>query len=284
VKYSFIAAHAERWSVSRLCSALGVSRSGYYGWARRMPSRRSVDDAVLLSRLRLLFRRKRRHYGSPRLHALLRREGFGCSRRRVARLMQRDGLQAVTRRRRRATPSELQGRLAPNLLQQEFAPGGREAWLADLTYIRCTEGWCYLAVVLQLRTRKVLGYCLGRQPGTELCLGALEMALGRGKPSGVLHHSDRGSTYTSRRYLGRLEEAGLEISMSGKGNCYDNAVIESFFSSLKREVLRGRMLLSHIELKVLISEYIEQEYNQERMHSSLGYLSPDEYEKQLSCA
>jgi putative transposase len=283
VKYGFIAAHTGRWKVCRLCSALAVSRSGYYDWARRTPSRRSRSDAVLLSRLRLLFGQKRKRYGSPRLKELLKREGFSCSRKRVARLMQQDGLRALPRRRRRrglVAP----GPAAPNLLQRQFAPGGREAWVADLTYIRCLEGWCYLAVVLRLRTRQLLGYSLGRSPSTQLCLNALDMALRRASGKEVTHHSDRGATYSARAYRDRLQAAGLVASMSGKGNCYDNAVVESFFSSLKRELLSGRMLSSFVELKVLLSEYLEQEYNQHRMHSSLNYLSPDQYDQQLSRA
>ena len=284
MKYGFIAAHRGRWKVSRLCSALNVSRSGYYSWRGRGPSLRVGANAVLSSRLSLLFQRKRGRYGSPRLHALLRREGYSCSRNRVARLMQQAGLHAARRRRARRSKEAGLAAIYPNLLDQQFAAGGREALLVDLTYIRCLEGWCYLAVVLRMRSRRVIGHSMGRSPTSELCLAALEKALATSSVQHAIHHSDRGSTYTSRRYIDRLQQAGLTVSMSGKGNCYDNAVVESFFASLKREMLQGRMTMSFTELKHRVSHYIEEDYNQERMHSSLGYLSPVEYEKKLSCA
>lgn len=264
-----------------MCKALVVSRSGFYSWQKRRPSRRLLDNNVLLSRIRVLFRSYRRKYGSPRIHDRLVRQGHACSRKRVARLMQLDGLLVRVKRRPRTGNEAGSNHAAyPNLLNREFAVGSVKAWVVDMTYIRCQEGWSYLAVVLNLGSRRVLGYAHGRRADRFLCIAALRMAVANRRPQeGTIHHSDQGSTYTSDDYQEELARQGFMVSMSRRGNCHDNAVAESFFATLKRETLQGRATRSFAELQSEIAWYIEEEYNLNRAHSSLGYLSPVEFER-----
>jgi putative transposase len=280
VKYRFMQQQRGRWPLSWMCSAFGVSRSGFYAFCLRPPSPRLRANAALTAQLRMLFADSKRNCGSPRLHNKLAGLGIRCSRKRVARLMGMADLRVRPRRRFVVTTQNTGGAAAPNLLDRNFAPGGEEAWAADLTYIDTAEGWLYLAVVLSIRSRRVLGWAMGQNCNTALCLEALRMAAQKRKPAaGTLHHSDRGSTYTALEYQQALEEYGLRASMSRRGDCYDNAVVESFFATLKRELLKGRRVASRALAQQLINAFIE-DYNRERMHSSLGYLSPEQFEKQ----
>jgi transposase InsO family protein len=278
VKYRFIQQHRQRWPVEWMCHAFGVARSGFYAWQRRPPARRTAADAELTAQLRLLHRQYRGHYGSPRLRAVLCDTGIRCSRKRIARLLRNAGLTALLRKRRRRT-TQVDPRATPaaNLLDRRFTPGDTAAMAADVTYLRTAEGWLYLAVILSVQTRRILGYSLGLQVDCQLCLAALSMALARFAPApGTLHHSDRGSTYTAEAYQARLVEAGLMCSMSGVGNCYDNAVAESFFNTLKREGLRRQTPATRAAATALVVEFIRN-YNSHRKHSALDNLSPERY-------
>jgi transposase InsO family protein len=278
VKYRFIQQHRERWPVEWMCQAFGVARSGFYAWQRRPASRRSVSDAQLTAQLRLLHRRYKGNYGSPRLQAVLQEAGICCSRKRVARLLRTAGLSALPRpRRQRTTRADPAAIPAANLLERRFAPGETAAWAADATYLRSGEGWLYLAVVLSVQTRRILGYSLGLRLDSALCQAALDMALARFRPvAGTLHHSDRGSTYSAVAYQARLAEGGLTCSMSHSGDCYDNAVVESFFNTLKREGLHRRAPATRSATVDLVTAFIR-EYNSDRRHSALDNLSPDRY-------
>lgn len=267
--------------MARLCRALGVSKSGYYAWQKREPSRREERDGELLAQIREAHARSRRTYGSPRVHAELRAEGTRCSRKRVARLMRAAGLSARRPRRAvRTTDSRHSLPVAANLLGRDFtAPAPDRRWAADITYVPTAEGWLYLAVILDLFSRRVVGHACAATLATVLVAEALALACGRRRPSaGLLHHSDRGSQYASAEYQARLSEVGAQCSMSRRGDCYDNAAVESFFSTLKTELIHGRRYATRAEARAEIFEYVEVFYNRERRHSALGYLSPAEYE------
>lgn len=279
MKYRFMREQRGNWPLSWMCSALGVSRSGYYACDKRPASARRHEDDALSARLRLLFRERRRTYGSPRLHDKLRDMGIRCSRKRVARLMGKSGLRAAPLRRFVVTTQSSGREAAPNLLDRRFTPGGEEAWVADITYIDTAQGWLYLAVVLSIRSRRILGWALGRRCNSELCIAALRMALKLRRPApGTLHHSDQGTTYTAREYQQILDEAQMRISLSRRGDCYDNAVAESFFATLKRELFKGQRPESREQAQAMIEWFIN-DYNSERSHSSLGYRSPEQFEK-----
>ncbi len=273
--------HARDHKVARLCRALSVSKSGYYAWLKRAPSARARSDGELLARIREAHARSRRTYGSPRVHAELRAHGTRCSRKRVARLMRAAGLSARGPRRAvRTTDSRHALPVAANLLGRDFtAPAPDRRWAADITYVPTAEGWLYLAVILDLFSRRVVGHAAAATLATTLVSEALLLACGRRRPgSGLLHHSDRGSQYASGEYQSRLAEVGALCSMSRRGDCYDNAAVESFFGTLKTELVHGRRYATRAEARSDIFEYIELFYNRERRHSALGYLSPAEYE------
>lgn len=281
MKYGFMAAHEQEYSVKRMSKVLGVSRSGYYAWKGRAPSIREQADEGLLVEIRSAYHGSRKTYGSPRIHAYLRRKGYFCGRNRVARLMRQHQIVArkVHRWHPRTTQQRPGDRIAPNLLNQEFSAAfPNQKWVSDITYIGTAEGWLYLAVVMDLYARLVVGWAMGEQMDAGLVEGAWQMALLNREPAaGLLHHSDRGSQYTSEEYRGQLANLECQVSMSRTGNCYDNAAMESFFATLKTECA-NKVFNSKLEASTAIFEYIEGWYNRQRLHSTLGYLSPVDFE------
>ena len=276
-----LAAAAHRVAV--LCALLGVSRSGYYGWRGRAPSRRQSEDARITEELKAAFAQSRRTYGRPRLTRALRARGHCHGERRIGRLMRAAGLCARSRRRfvPQTTQSRHDGPIAPNRLAQRAAPPTRpdQVWAVDMTYIQTCEGWLFLAVVLDLHSRKVVGWAFAQSLHTALPLAALRMALGQRRPArGLLHHSDRGCQYASTEYRSLLHAHGLKASMSRTGNPYDNAAVESFFSTLKTECLPRHSLATRREAQAVAFDYIETFYNRTRLHSALGYHSPVDFE------
>jgi len=282
VKFGFIDAKKARYPVALLCRHLGVSRSGYYAWAKRPESQRDKNNRALSVEVAAVHQESRSRYGSPRVHAELRARGRRVSRKRVARLMRQQGLRARQRRPfLRTTDSAHNHPVTPNTLNRKFEPDTpNSTWAGDITYVWTGEGWLYLAVLLDLFSRKVVGWAMSEKIDRQLVLSALDMAL-LGRPAPALHHSDRGSQYASEDYRRLLEHKGITCSMSRKGNCWDNAVVESFFSSLKQELVYPSHFTTRQEAKLALFEYIEVFYNRKRRHSSLGYLSPVEYERSV---
>lgn len=264
-----------------MAEVLGVSCSGYYRFRGRLPSNREQKNAVLLSKIRGIFEQKRKTYGSPRIDKELKCLGESCSRPRVARLMRKAGLRAVVSRRFKTTISAAGAEAAPNRLEQNFsAPGPNLKWVSDISYIRTAEGFLYLAVVIDLFSRKVIGMSMGISLHTRLVLDALHQALQRRQPGTTLqYHSDRGCQYTSDAFQSTLKRHGILPSMSGKGCCFDNAVAESFFHTLKTECVYRHSYQTREEARQSIFEYVEIFYNNERRHSTLGYVSPAEFER-----
>jgi putative transposase len=285
MRFGFIEQHARTYPVRLMCRVLGVSASGYYAWRSRPESPRAVANRDLLERIRRIHVAHHGRYGSPRMHAALRAQGDQASRGRVERLMRRHGIRALARRRFRPTTTDSRHQLpiAPNLLQQKFmASVPNRVWLADITYIPTGEGWLYLAAVLDLATRKVVGWAMRDHMRTELTLGALIMAIRRQRPgSGLLHHSDRGSQYAAEAYSRQLALVKAKPSMSRTGCCYDNAPMESFFHSLKVELVHQRHWTTRDEARRDLFGYIEGYYNRQRIHSALGYLTPEQAERQM---
>ncbi len=281
MKYTFIAAHAGEFRVQCMCRVLEVRRSGYYAWRKRTPSTRAQANQALLELIEIEHKASRETYGSPRLQVVLCRQGVICGHNRVARLMQLNEIVALQRRGYHPVTTKRQPGVvpAPNWLGQDFsASAPNQKWVTDFTYIQTAEGWLYLAVVLDLFSRRVIGWSMSQRMDTALVESALQMALQvRRPPAGLLHHSDQGSQYTSSAYLDCLIAASAKLSMSGVGNCYDNAVIESFFGTLKTECVRGPFH-TRAEARTTIFEYIEVWYNRQRLHSTLGYLSPVDFE------
>lgn len=260
-----------------------MSRSGFYAWRKRPESQREITNRRLLLEIKAVHQESHQTYGSPRVHADLCDKGFYCSLNRVVRLMHRDGIMAIVRRRfRNTTDSDHDHPIAPNTLNRTFQVNEpNRVWLTDITYIPTGEGWLYLSAVMDLHSRRIVGWALGRRLDRRLTLAALEMALGRRRPGpGLLHHSDRGSQYACADYQKLIGENGLTCSMSRKGNPYDNAVMESFFRTLKIELVYRRRFQTREEARTALVNYIELFYNQKRRHSALGYLSPAEYERQ----
>ncbi len=264
-----------------LCKLMKIGRSGYYAWKKRAPSAHEQEDQAMKSLIKPIFEDSRDSYGSRRITAQLRRVGVSISRRRMSRLMREEGQTARQTKRwhPRTTKADANNEKAPNLLEQEFsAQRPNEKWVVDITYIATQEGWLYLAVILDLFSRIVVGWSMNERMNKELVMDAWKMACAWRKPAArMLHHSDLGSQYTSKGYLDLLREKECLISMSGKGNCYDNAVIESFFSTLKGECA-DKVFESRAKARNDIFEYIEIWYNRKRLHSTLGYLSPMEFE------
>ncbi len=283
--YALVEAEKANHSVGALCRVLKVSKSGFYGWRGRPPSARAKADEALAERIGHVHRDSRETYGAPRVHAELRSFGVRCGRKRVARLMREAGLVGCGGPRKRMRTTRRDGAerapAAPDLVKRNFAPEApNRLWVADITYARSWEGWIYLAFVLDAYSRKVVGWSMANHLRTELVLDALNMAIHNRRPAaGLVHHSDRGSQYTSVEFGGRLKEAGLLPSMGSVADAYDNALAESFVSTLKRELLHRHSWPSREGVRAGIFEYIECFYNPRRRHSSLNHLSPIEYEE-----
>ncbi len=285
MRYQFIADHIQEHAITLLCRVLEVSVSGYYAWCKREPSRHVREDAKLAEQVKTVFHHHRGRYGSPRVHADLQDQGTICARKRVARLMQEQGLVArQPRHPTSTTQQDPQASFAPNLLGRTFqADAPNTKWVADTTYIWTAQGWLYLAVVLDLFSRMVVGWSMSATQDATLVLQALQMAITRRRPSvGLLHHSDRGSTYTSERYQALLQQHAMIVSMSRTADCYDNAAMESFFHSFKGECVDGTSFPTRAQARSVTFEYLETYYNRTRRHSTLQYLSPVSYEQLMS--
>ncbi|KTC89205.1 IS3 family transposase [Legionella drozanskii] len=266
--------------VNLLCQVLGVSPSAYYSWLKKIPSKRCQDDRLLMSSIKTHFMESRQTYGVPRLQQLLRQLGSRHGKERIKRLMKQQGLKPKAARRFKVTTDSQHKRpVAANLLGRQFNPSAaNKAWASDITYIRTGEGWLYLATVIDLFNRKIVGWSMGTRLVTQLIEDALTMALRHNNPpSGVIHHSDRGSQYCSDAYQKLLKQYGFICSMSGAGNCYDNAVMESFYHTLKIEAVYGEPFKTRVEAQLSLFDYIEVFYNRKRIHSTLGYQTPTEF-------
>jgi putative transposase len=281
-RFAIVAAERGNHAVARLCRAVGASVSGFHAWLRAIPAvrARAEAEAVLRGHVGRVFAARRGVYGSPRVHAELRREGRRHSRRRVARLMREMGLAARRGRRRmpRTTDSRHDLPVAPNLLGRRFAAERPDAvWLADISYLPTDEGWLYLAAIEDLATREVVGWSMADHLRAGLCVDALVMALQRHPPpEGLIHHSDRGRQYAAEPYREVLERHGIERSMSRRGNCLDNAPMESFFASLKKERVHQARFRTRAEARAAVFDYVEVFYNRQRLHSAIGYRTPAE--------
>jgi putative transposase len=280
--YKFMAEHESEFRIQCMCRVLGVGRSGYYAWCSRSASQRIQEDGVLLVKIQQEYQISRGTYGSPRIHAALQKQGVKCSQKRVARLMRLHKITGQKRQKRRpvTTQRDPSAMPAPNLLNQEFyASAPDQKWVSDITYIETAEGWLYLASILDLFSRKVVGWAMADHMEASLVEDALKMALQQRQPeAGLLHHSDQGRQYTSVAYQSRLANAHCQVSMSRTGNCYDNAAMESFFGTLKTECA-SQPFATRAQARTAIFEFIEAWYNRQRLHSSLDYLSPMEFEQ-----
>jgi len=281
MKYQFMADHEGEFGTVRMARVLGVGRSGYYAWRSRPTSEWRQANEMLVIQINEAYRSSRKTYGSPRIHAELRRKGIPCGRNRVARLMQLHGLTARKRQKRHpvTTQPEAGAIPAPNRLNQDFsARAPNQKWVSDITYIDTAEGWLYLASVMDLFSRQIVGWAMADRMDATLVEDAFTMAVRRRDPSaGLMHHSDQGRQYTSAAYQDSLADVQCQVSMSRVGNCYDNAVMESFFGTLKAECVTYQFA-TRAQARTAIFEYIEAWYNRQRLHSSLGYLSPIEFE------
>jgi transposase InsO family protein len=279
--FKFIDDHRREFRIDLMCRVLGVSRSGYYAHLRRPTSARKVANEVLWGHVRGVFEESGRTYGSPRVHRVLQKRALVCSEKRVAQLMRLGGLRAkgVKRMRARISEQRLQT-TAPNLLQGDFTASELNTkWLSDMTYIRTRQGWLYLAAVLDLCSRRVVGWAMSSRMVSELPEQALKMALVQRVPdTALVHHSDQGSQYRSTSYQRLLRDHNIQVSMNGVGAWSDNAPMESFFATLKRECVDDRLYSTRAEARTALFAYIEGFYNRRRLHSSLGYQSPEEFE------
>lgn len=283
MRFRLIDAAKSEFPVQRLCKVLGVSPSGYFAWKDRPASHRQHEDMVLLAHVRSAFALSNATYGSPRMTRELRDSGLVVGRRRVARLMRENGLKARQKRRFKRTTDSLHAfPVAPNLLDQDFtATGLNQKWGADISYVWTREGWLYLAVIIDLFARRVVGWAVSDRLHKELALTALRRALAlRRPPEGLVHHSDRGSQYCSIDYQAELRRRAILISMSGKGNCYDNSMVETFFKTLKAELVWRTVFQSRAEATLAIGRYIDGFYNPVRRHSALDFVSPLQFERQ----
>ncbi len=284
MRFRFIEDRRVDYPVRVMCDVLGVSPAGYYAWRSRPESQRSIANRDLLSEVRRVHHDNRGRYGSPRIHVALRDRGV--SRGRIERLMRRHGIRAIMARawHPRTTDSRHDLPIAPNLINRNFTAAARNhVWVADITYIRTDQGWLYLAAVMDLYSRKIVGYAMADHMRTELPLAALRMALKARRPGvGLIHHSDRGAQYASGDYRNALQSAGAQASMSRKGDCYDNAPMESFFHTLKVELAHQLRWPTREDAKRDLFAYIEGYYNRRRIHSALGYRTPEQAERQMA--
>ena len=284
MKFEFIKHHRDEFPVRVMCHLFGVSSSGFYGWLKRPVSQRELDNQHLLAHIEYFHQRSRQTYGSPRIHADLQDRGMAASRKRVARLMRLHGIRPRQKRRFKVTTKADPTRsVMPNLLAQDFsAEAINEKWVADITYIATGEGWLYLGAILDVYSRQIVGWSMSAHLHKKLVEDAFKMAIGKRSISGkLIHHSDKGSQYTSHDYLKLLKDNHIQVSMSGTGNCYDNAMMESFFATLKTECAFERYN-TRPEARQSIFEYIEVWYNRLRRHSALGYLSPEQFEQPVA--
>lgn len=283
MKYQAIKRLKNKYNLKLLCETFGVSRSGYYAWLKRKPSDREQAAEIMIRHIRRIHAKYRRIYGSRRIQAALEQEGIHCSRNRVARFMRNDGLFGQRKyKKTRTTNSKHKNPIEANELNRGFtADHPNEKWVADITYIPTNEGWLFLAAVMDLFSRKIVGWSMSDTMDADLVENALRMALYQREPkAGLLHHSDRGSQYTSQQIRKIMQANKIRISMSRKGECHDNAVMESFFGSLKCEWIGFQSYKTRIEARRDIFAYIEGFYNKIRLHSTLGYVSPDQFEFQ----
>jgi transposase InsO family protein len=286
VKYTFMQAHHREFRVTPMCRVLQVSRSGFYAWQRRPDSLRARANQALIARMRVLHQQTREAYGTRKMWHLLNREGVVCGRHRVARLRRLAGIVALRRRRyiRTVQVRQHETGASPNRLNQQFAVSAKNrVWAGDLTFVPTRTGWLTVAVLLDLYSRRVVGWAMSPRQTLSVVVEAWWMAWQRRRPApGLVHHSDQGNQYRASLYQTLLARRGVVVSMSRKGNCYDNAPVESFFSSLKNELVRHRQFRDQAEARQAIVEYIEGFYNRQRLHQALGYRSPEEFERQES--
>ena len=286
MQYAFIREHAQEYPVRCQCRVLKVAESGYYAWLQAQPSARQQADEQLLVEIQAIYQQNRRLYGSPRIHAELKKQGWQCSRKRVARLMRQAHLASLRQRHRRVQTTDSKHRfpVAANSLNRQFgAQRPNQKWVADITYIPTHSGWLYLAAVLDLFSRRIVGWAMSAHCDAHLVQNALTMALSQRQPQAdLLHHSDRGSQYAAHDYQTLLANHHITVSMSRKGNCYDNAVMESFFRTLKAECVDLHLFLSRTHARSVIFEFLEVYYNRQRLHSTLGYCTPAAFEAALS--
>ena len=282
MSFRFIEDHRDAYPVRLMCAVLGVSAAGYYAWRERPASARATTNTALLASIRQVHQDSGGRYGSPRIHAAMRAQGRGVSRGRIERLMHRHGIRAIMAppRRVRTTDSRHGLPIAPNLIKRHFAAAApNRIWLADITYIETDQGWLYLAAILDLYSRRVVGWAMADHLRADLPLAALRMAISAQRPgAGLIHHSDRGVQYASAEYRKLLQSAGFKASMSRKADCYDNAPMESFFHTLKTEQVYHTHYATRAEAARDIFAYIEGFYNRTRRHSAIGYISPIEME------
>jgi len=286
MKFGFIAKHRGVWPVSWICEALGVSRSGFHAWLGRAPSARARSDEMLGARVRASFIASYRTYGARRVWHDVLAEGQPCGLHRIERLMRQQALKARPRRRGLPKDDGHRSVIAENVLDRQFsAEAPNQKWVADLTYIWTAEGWLYVAAVIDLFSRRVVGWSMSATMTAQLVTDALMMAIWRrGKPDALLHHSDQGSQYTSEQFQRLMADNGVTCSMSRSGNVWDNAAMESFFSSLKTERIARKTYRTRNQAKAEVFDYIERFYNPTRRHSTLGYLSPIDFEQQANVA
>lgn len=288
MKFVFIAKHRSIWPVAWLCEALGVSRSGFHAWLTRSPSRRAREDEAIGAKVRASFIASARTYGARRVWRDVLADGVSCGLHKIERLMRAQALRARPRRRRlpKDEGERLAAAVAPNLLDRQFvAERPNQKWIADFTYLWTAEGWLYVSAVIDLFSRRVVGWSMKAEMTAQLVTDALVMAIWRrGKPDALLHHSDQGSQYTSEQFQRLMADNGVSCSMSRSGNVWDNAAMESFFSSLKTERTARKTYRTRDQARADVFDYIERFYNAARRHSTLGYLSPVEFERQAALA
>lgn len=274
-------AHQANYPITTLCQVLGVSTSGYYAWRKRTPSKRAQEDQQLTKQIRKIHRRSRGTYGAPRIHAELAAQGWSVGRKRVARLMRQADLRGISRRKAiTTTRRDPHQRPAPDLVERDFsADGPNQLWVADITYVPTWAGFLYLAVVMDVWSRRIIGWAMATHLRTQLVLDALQMAVDQRQPKDVIHHSDQGSQYTAIAFGNRCKQADVRPSMGSVGDCYDNAMCESFFATLECELIDQNTFRNQPEARAAVFDFIEGWYNPHRRHSALDYLSPINFER-----